>query len=244
MAKLEGISHSYALPNGSRKTVLNDIDLDLQPGGFYVILGRSGCGKSTLLRILAGLEQPEQGALCMSTDQVGVVFQEARLMPWLSVQANVSFLIQERLPAPEVQTRTHAMLETVGLSQVKDAWPNQLSGGMAQRVSIARALVAHPNLLLMDEPFSALDAFTRKQMQDELVQLWQRTGTTIVFVTHDIEEAVRLAQHVLVLENGSFALHFDITAPYPRSGAEPAVNHARQCLLHQLFSVPTAPQTL
>ena len=244
MAKLENITHSYALPDGSRKTVLHGIDLDLQSGGFYVILGRSGCGKSTLLRILAGLEKPEQGTLALRTDQVGVVFQEARLMPWLSVQANVSFLIQERLPAAEVKARTHAMLETVGLAQVKDAWPNQLSGGMAQRVSIARALVAQPTLLLMDEPFSALDAFTRKQMQDELVQLWQRTGTTIVFVTHDIEEAVRLAQHVLVLENGSFALQFDVKAPYPRSGAEPAVNHARQCLLNQLFSVFRAPLPL
>lgn len=240
MAELRHISHSYALPDGSQKTVLHDIDLTLQPGGFYVILGRSGCGKSTLLRLLAGLEQPEQGQIVLDNAQVGVVFQEARLMPWLNVQANVSFLIQERLPAAEVRARTLAMLDTVGLAQVKDAWPTQLSGGMAQRVSIARALVARPSLLLMDEPFSALDAFTRKQMQDELVQLWQSSGTTIVFVTHDIEEAVRLAQHVMVLEQGAFALQFDMTAPYPRSGAEAAVNHARQRLLQQLFAQPHA----
>ena len=236
MADLRGISHGYTLPDGSQKAVLNDIHLTLNRGGFHVILGRSGCGKSTLLRLLAGLALPQQGQINLADDTVGVVFQEPRLMPWLSVEDNVGFLIRGRLPQHQRRALVSSMLDTVGLSTLGAAWPSQLSGGMAQRVAIARALVSKPSLLLMDEPFGALDAFTRKQMQDELVQLWQRTGTTIVFVTHDIEEAVRLGQTILVLEEGRFALQFELDARYPRDGAEPAVNAARQKLLDQLFA--------
>ncbi len=235
MADLRGISHGYTLPGGSEKPVLHDINLTLNRGGFHVILGRSGCGKSTLLRLLAGLELPKQGQINLAGDTVGVVFQEPRLMPWLSVEDNVGFLIRGRIPQDQRSALVSAMLDTVGLAKFRTAWPGQLSGGMAQRVAIARALVSKPSLLLMDEPFGALDAFTRKQMQDELVQLWQRTGTTIVFVTHDIEEAVRLGRTILVLEAGRFALQFELDASYPRDGAEPAVNAARQKLLDQLF---------
>lgn len=240
MAELNAISHGYDLPSGARRQVLHDVSLSLKQGGFYTILGRSGCGKSTLLRLMAGLEKPDQGEIRLTEGAVGVVFQEARLMPWLSVAQNVGFLIKGRLPAAEVEARVSAMLQVVGLSQVRDSFPVQLSGGMAQRVAIARALVARPALLLMDEPFGALDAFTRKQMQDELVQIWRATGTTVIFVTHDIEEAVRLGEEILVLEEGRFALHFPLDASYPRTGAEPAVNAARQRLLDQLFARPCA----
>jgi len=234
MAELRRITHGYPLPDGGRKTVLQEVDLSLSRGGFHVILGRSGCGKSTLLRLIAGLETPDHADL--TGDKVGVVFQEPRLMPWLSVEENVGFLIKRRVAADELAARVAAMLRTVGLARVARAWPDQLSGGMAQRVAIARALVSRPGLLLMDEPFGALDAFTRKQMQDELVQIWRETGTTIVFVTHDIEEALRLGQTILVLEEGRFALKFALEASYPRDGAAPAVNAARQRLLDQLFA--------
>ena len=240
MAQLQAVSHSYPLPQGGRRQVLHDIDLQLQRGGFYTILGRSGCGKSTLLRLMAGLEAPEQGRIDLTEGAVGVVFQEPRLMPWLSVEENVGFLLKGRLPAPEVKARVAQMLQVVGLAQVAKSYPSALSGGMAQRVAIARALVTRPALLLMDEPFGALDAFTRKQMQDELVEIWAATGTTVVFVTHDIEEAVRLGQTILVLEEGRFGLEFNLEASYPRSGAEPAVNAARQRLLDQLFARPCA----
>lgn len=241
MADLRDISHGYALPDGNNKIVLRNISLALARGGFHVILGRSGCGKSTLLRLLSGIEQPQQGAIDLKNQTVGVVFQEPRLMPWLTVEDNIGFLIRGRLPADQRVARVSNMLNTVGLSHVGKAWPGQLSGGMSQRVAIARALVSKPDLLLMDEPFGALDAFTRKQMQDELIQLWQRTGTTIVFVTHDIEEAVRLGQTILVLEEGRFALTFKLDASYPRDGAEPAVNAARQKLLDQLFAPAPIP---
>jgi len=241
MAELRRITHGYPLPDGSRKTVLQDVDLTLSQGGFHVILGRSGCGKSTLLRLIAGLETPDHGRIDLTGDKVGVVFQEPRLMPWLSVEENVGFLIKGRVATDELAARVAAMLRTVGLARVARAWPDQLSGGMAQRVAIARALVSRPGLLLMDEPFGALDAFTRKQMQDELVQIWRETGTTIVFVTHDIEEALRLGQSILVLEEGRFALKFALEASYPRDGAEPAVNAARQRLLDQLFARTALP---
>ncbi len=240
MAELIAITHGYDLPSGARRQVLHGVSLSLSQGGFYTILGRSGCGKSTMLRLMAGLEKPDQGEIRLSEGAVGVVFQEARLMPWLTVAQNVAFLIKGRLPAAEVEARVSNMLQIVGLSQVRDSFPVQLSGGMAQRVAIARALVARPALLLMDEPFGALDAFTRKQMQEELVQIWRATGTTVIFVTHDIEEALRLGQDILVLEEGRFALHFPLDASYPRSGAEPAVNAARQRLLDQLFARPCA----
>lgn len=236
MAELKQINHGYPLPEGGRKMVLQNVDLSLAKGGFHVILGRSGCGKSTLLRLLAGIEAPESGKIDLSGDKVGVVFQEARLMPWLRVEENVGFLVKRRVAPDELASRVAGMLETVGMARVARAWPDQLSGGMAQRVAIARALVSRPGLLLMDEPFGALDAFTRKQMQDELVQIWRDTGTTIVFVTHDIEEALRLGQTILVLEEGQFALKFSLNASYPRDGAEPAVNAARQRLLNQLFA--------
>ena len=236
MSELRAVHHGYPLPDGRRRSVLQGIDLRLEKGGFYVMLGRSGCGKSTLLRLMAGLEKPDHGTFEHSGDSVGVVFQEPRLMPWLTVAQNAGFLLQSRLSQAEIEARVELALQTVGLSDVRDAWPNQLSGGMAQRVAIARALVGRPSLLLMDEPFGALDAFTRKQMQDDLVRIWCKLHQTIVFVTHDLEEAVRLGQTVLVIDEGRFSLRLDLDAPYPRSGAEPAVNHVRERLLNQLFT--------
>lgn len=238
MAELVSVSHGYDLAGGARCEVLHDLSLSLTSGGFHVVLGRSGSGKSTLLRLMAGLERPENGVINLSEDVVGVVFQEPRLMPWLSVEQNVGFLLKDRLDELEIKERTERLLKTVGLFNVRANWPSQLSGGMAQRVAIARALAQQPSLLLMDEPFGALDAFTRKQMQDELVQIWKATGTTIVFVTHDIEEAVRLGERILVIEGGRFGLQFELSANYPRDGAELAVNAARQRLLDQLFARP------
>ena len=242
MPEIHALSHSYPMPGGGRRQVLRNVDFTLREGGFHVILGRSGCGKSTLLRLMAGLETPETGRIDLDGASVGVVFQEPRLMPWMTVAQNVGFLIRNRLPRDEVARRTADALTTVGLGDVADAWPGQLSGGMAQRAAIARALVTEPRLLLMDEPFGALDAFTRKQMQEELVQLWQRFGPTVVFVTHDIEEALRLGQSIMVIEDGRFALTLDLGASYPRDGAEPAVNAARQRLIDQLFGRADLPQ--
>jgi sulfonate transport system ATP-binding protein len=240
MPELRNIRHGYRLPDGTRREVLQGIDLKLEQGGFYVLLGRSGCGKSTLLRLMAGLETPNAGQFEHTGESVGVVFQEPRLMPWLTVAQNAGFLLQSKLARPEIDLRVNRALKMVGLHDVRDAWPNQLSGGMAQRVAIARALVVQPALLLMDEPFGALDAFTRKQMQDDLIRIWRELGQTIVFVTHDLEEAVRLGQTILVIDQGRFTLRLDLDATYPRTGAEPAINAARQHLLDRLFACPNS----
>ncbi|MGO3126396.1 MAG: ABC transporter ATP-binding protein [Advenella sp.] len=240
MPELRNIRHGYRLPDGARREVLQGIDLKLNKGGFYVLLGRSGCGKSTLLRLMAGLETPNSGQFEHTGESVGVVFQEPRLMPWLTVAQNAGFLLQSKLARAEIDLRVNRALKMVGLHDVRDAWPNQLSGGMAQRVAIARALVVQPALLLMDEPFGALDAFTRKQMQDDLIRIWRELGQTIVFVTHDLEEAVRLGQTILVIDQGRFTLRLDLDTAYPRTGAEPAINTARQHLLDRLFACPNS----
>src|SRR5690606_14602169 len=140
MPELRNIRHGYRLPDGTRREVLQGIDLKLEQGGFYVLLGRSGCGKSTLLRLMAGLETPNAGQFEHTGESVGVVFQEPRLMPWLTVAQNAGFLLQSKLARPEIDLRVNRALKMVGLHDVRDAWPNQLSGGMAQRVAIARAL--------------------------------------------------------------------------------------------------------
>ncbi|PZQ48119.1 MAG: hypothetical protein DI556_14945 [Rhodovulum sulfidophilum] len=238
---LVGIRHGYDLPGGGRREVLRDLGLSFRPGGFHVILGRSGCGKSTLLRLIAGLERPDAGEITTGGARIGIVFQEPRLMPWLTVAGNAGFLVKGRGDAGETADRVARALATVGLTEAARQWPGQLSGGMAQRVAIARALVTEPEVLLMDEPFGALDAFTRKQMQDELVEIWARLGQTVVFITHDIDEALRLGQFIFVIEAGRVALDLALDASLPRGGAEPAVNAARQRLLDQLFARAAPP---
>lgn len=222
---------------------LADVNLAFARGSITTVVGRSGCGKTTLLRLLAGLEQPTSGELRRegSPTRTGVVFQEARLMPWLDALGNVSFGLRRRLPAPLVEERSRAALETVGLSAFADAMPSQLSGGMAQRVAIARALVTEPDLLLLDEPFAALDAFTRRAMQNELIAIWQKKRPTIVFVTHDVEEAVLLGQHVLELEGGRVIGHEPVDLPFPRDPTTAAVNDHRRRILANLTAPAREP---
>lgn len=186
--------------------VLRDFNLDIRDGEFVALVGASGVGKSTLLRVIAGLVKPTTGIVTRDhADTPGrrpfaLVFQDARLLPWRRVVRNVEFGL-EGLGLSKADRRRRALdaLDLVGLSDKADRWPHQLSGGQRQRVAIARALAVDPDLLMMDEPFGALDAITRQGLQDELVDLWQRTGKTILFVTHDIDEAVYLADRVVLL---------------------------------------------
>jgi NitT/TauT family transport system ATP-binding protein len=193
---------------GDRRLVaLDGIDLRVAEREIVAIVGRNGSGKSTLLRVISGLLPPDQGhVLAFGTSvtgvdaRIGLVFQEPRLLPWRDVLANVAFPLQlSGLERPERERRAHDALSLTGLSEFADALPSQLSGGMAQRASLARALVSRPSILLLDEPFSALDALTRERLDGELLSLWARTGTTIVLVTHSIPEAVFLADRVLVM---------------------------------------------
>ena len=196
---------------GTSSPAMSVVELDIAAGEFVCVVGASGCGKSTLLRVLAGFEEATTGQVSVATEPVrgpgperGVVFQDYGLFPWLTVQENVAYgPRQARLAKQEVEERTRHVLETVGLTRLTDSFPHQLSGGMQQRVAIARVLANQPAVLLMDEPFGALDALTRSSLQQELKRLHQETGTTVVFVTHSVEEAVFLADRVVVMAGGS-----------------------------------------
>jgi NitT/TauT family transport system ATP-binding protein len=192
---------------GTEVTALTDIDFEVAAGEFVVIVGPSGCGKSTLLDLLGGLSEPSGGRILVDGRPVtgpgldrGVVFQQYALLPWRTALANVQFGLEAKhVPRRERAERAREYLDLVGLSGFHDRYPHELSGGMKQRVAIARSLAFDPDVLLMDEPFAALDAQTRDGLQDELLRIWEKTGKTIVFITHGIEEAVYLGQRVAVL---------------------------------------------
>ena len=203
---VDGVSKTYADRAGLPVHALDGIDLIVESDEFVAVLGPSGCGKSTLLNMIAGLLTPTSGAVWMDGDvtpgraAAAMVFQEFALFPWRTVQANVEFGLEEMgVPAAERARRASAFIELTGLAGFEARYPHQLSGGMRQRVGIARALAVEPTVLLMDEPFSALDAQTRQLMQEELLGLWERTRKTIVYVTHNIHEAVYMADRVVVL---------------------------------------------
>jgi NitT/TauT family transport system ATP-binding protein len=213
---------------------LGDVSLAVNPGEFLSLLGPSGCGKSTVLRLVAGLSEPSAGTVAWSrTRELGFVFQEPTLMPWSRVLGNV--LLPLRLagtPRDEAETRARAALALVGLGGFERAFPRQLSGGMKMRVSIARALVTRPPLLLMDEPFAALDEITRLKLNDDLLALWLEQRFTTVFVTHSVFESVYLSSRILVMSArpGRIAADIAIDAPYPRSeGFRLSPDYAHHC---------------
>ena len=201
MAGIELRNIQKAYTAGERNLdVLNGIDLKLPEKSITVILGRSGCGKTTLLRLVGGLEEPDAGEIIFDVDhKTAFVFQESRLMPWLTVWDNVKFGLKKQEWDEKV---IQGIIDTVGLGGFEKAYPNQLSGGMQQRVAIARALAYEPSFIMMDEPFAALDFFTREQMQKELLRLQRERGVSILFVTHSIDEALLLGHKIVVVENG------------------------------------------
>jgi NitT/TauT family transport system ATP-binding protein len=223
---LDGISLSYRTNDGKRLLALDNIDLKVQPGEFLCIVGPSGCGKSTLLHLIAGLNQPTSGSVLMdnkpvtapSTERI-LIFQELGLFPWLKVGENVEFGMKMKgLSKAERRERVDYYLRLVHLSQFKDSYTHQLSGGMRQRVALARALATEPDVLLMDEPFAALDAQTRDLLHDELERLWAETGRTIIFVTHNVREAIRLGDRVALISfrPGKIKREYRVDLPRPR----------------------------
>ena len=251
---LQNLTKTYG-----NKTAVNITSLEIQPQTFTCIVGKSGCGKTTLLRLLAGLEIPDTNTKSITglPAKTAPVFQEPRLMPWLTVKENIMFSLkgQDKYTTNQQQATEHTnrqdnnamnpaaaspdkrcqqLLQELELTEAADLYPAQLSGGMAQRVSLGRTLFYDPDLILMDEPFSALDYFTRRNLQDMVLRLFQHQKKTILFVTHDVEEALLLGDRILVMENGSIKADMPVPLPFPRQAADPALQEMRQQILNLL----------
>ncbi len=235
------LSKSYRL-NGKPMQVLKDINLHIRSGESLAIVGASGSGKTTLLRVLAGLEDSDAGDVLVDGEAIqgvgaerAVIFQEPRLLPWLDVLDNVAFGLETRgLTREQARGRARHYVKLVGLQQFETAYPRQLSGGMAQRVGIARALAVQPEILLLDEPLGALDAMTKIGMQQELARIWRDEDVTTILVTHDLEEAIYLADRILILprEKGGEPRLIDIDLPRPRDRSAPEFVRHREELLN------------
>jgi sulfonate transport system ATP-binding protein len=240
--EIRDLAKSFVI-DGREHRVFRRIDLRIEPGEFVAIVGESGSGKTTLLRIIAGLEAADAGSVAVGGKRVdgvgnerGVVFQEPRLLPWQTVRKNVSLGLELRhLPRRVIDRRVDAFLELVGLDGFASAYPSQLSGGMAQRVGIARALATNPEILLLDEPLGALDAMTRLRMQRELERIWQERGVTMIMVTHDIDEAVYLADKVVVMSGAREGVGevMPVILPRPRDHSHSGFIALREALLHE-----------
>jgi len=234
--RLRGVTKSF-----DRQAVLHGIDLDIPAGQFVAIVGRSGCGKSTLLRLLAGLDQPTSGQIEIDDetdgwrDHVRLMFQEPRLLPWQRVAANVEVGLSHAPPGQDRRRQAMEALVQVGLSGREQEWPAILSGGQKQRVALARALVSHPQILAFDEPLGALDALTRIEMQALIEQVWEDKGFTAIVVTHDVSEAVALADRILLLDAGRVAMDVTVDLPRPRRRGDPAAAAIEGRILDRLL---------
>jgi len=243
--QIDAVSKQFRV-NGAPLSVLDGVDLSVAPGEFLTIVGASGCGKSTLLRLVAGLDTEFQGEVILDGKRVtepsldrGLVFQEPRLFPWLTVTQNVALgLLNAGLSKAARSRAVSDHIALVGLTGFQNAYPHQLSGGMAQRAAIARGLVNRPGVLLLDEPFGALDALTRARLQDELQRIWAAEGITMLLVTHDVEEAVYLGDRVVVMapRPGRIAAIFDVPQPRPRDRTNPALGRLRDRVMAALVS--------
>ena len=233
MLVLDRVGKTY--PNGVH--ALGGVSFEVELGEILAVIGGSGCGKSTLLRAIAGLDPPSEGAVVLDGERIGaphakigIIFQEPRLLPWLRVADNVGFGLAEQPKAARAQ-RVAAALKRVGLADKANVWPRELSGGQAQRVAIARALVPRPEVLLLDEPFSALDAFTRTDLQDHLLDLWADAMPTLLLVTHDVDEAIVLADRIMVMRPRSVFDEIAVDLPRPRDRQSAAFDFVKRRVL-------------
>ncbi|MES2205889.1 MAG: ABC transporter ATP-binding protein [Pseudomonadota bacterium] len=245
---IKHLSKHYPVRNKAPLSVLEDISLSIKPGEFVSIVGSSGCGKSTLLRLIIGLENDYVGDIQLDGHQIvgtsldrGIVFQEHRLFPWLTVEQNIGIgLLNADLSEASKRQTIQEHIALVGLEGFESAYPHQISGGMSQRVAIARALVNRPEVLLLDEPFGALDALTRTYLQQELHRIWEAEGITMILVTHDVEEAVYLGDRVVVMQPrpGRIKRIIDVPLPHPRDRASYAFSVLKEDVLSEFSEKP------
>lgn len=241
--EVRGVSRRFISPEGLEFTALSEVSLSVSAGQFVSLVGPSGCGKSTLLRLITGLDTPSTGELLVGSDPItgpsasrGLVFQDPNLFPWLTVRRNVQAGLVARGVLQEKQHEVDEFLRLVGLEAFANSFPHHLSGGMAQRVALARALINHPKILLLDEPLGALDAFTRMRMQDEVLRLWQARGTTILLVTHDIDEAIYMSDSIVIMSPrpGRIERIIPVDIPCPRDRSSPEFLRLRGDILELL----------
>src|SRR5215469_9754439 len=242
---VQQVSKSFPAPDDplTRRQALSNISLFIAPGGLVSLIGPSGCGKSTLLRLIAGLDAPDSGELFIGSDPInepsaerGLVFQDPNLFPWLTVRHNIEAGLVARGVLREKRNEVDEFMRLVGLEAFANAYPHHLSGGMAQRVALARALINHPKVLLLDEPLGALDAFTRMRMQDEVLRLWENRRTTMLLVTHDIDEAIYMSDRILIMTPtpGRIDRQIDIDLARPRDRTDDSFLRFRSEILEHL----------
>ena len=251
LIEIESVGRTYADTNGNAVEALQDISLSVRKGEFLSIIGPSGCGKTTLLRLLAGLDTPQAGRITLEGEKItapdpkrGCVFQQGSLFPWLTVEKNIASGLKARGIYKENKNDVGRFVGLIGLQGFEKSYPHQISGGMAQRVAIARALINRPVALLLDEPMGALDAFTRADLQDKLLEIWEKNGTTMVLVTHDVDEAVYLSDRIVIMtpRPGKISEIIDVDLPRPRDRAAGDFTALRGVILEKLHLASTRPQ--
>ncbi|MBQ3915299.1 MAG: ABC transporter ATP-binding protein [Ruminococcus sp.] len=241
--RFEGVKKNFVTLEGEKVNALSGVDLEIKKGDFVCLIGPSGCGKSTMLRLLAGLDTPTEGSIFINDTKVtkpnydrGLVFQDPNLFPWLNIYDNISFGLKVRKLFGERKKDVNEFIELVGLKGFEKSFPHQLSGGMCQRASLARALIGHPQALLLDEPLGALDAFTRMNMQDELLRIKKEQDMTMIMVTHDVDEAVYLADKIVVMTPRPAKIEsiIDVKLSQPRDRNNPEFIRLRSEILQIL----------
>ncbi len=242
--KLKDVSKSFSRVDSTEVTnAVTDVNISMYNGEFVSLVGTSGCGKSTILRMIAGLIAPTTGEITINGDKItapgpdiGMVFQKPTLFPWLTVEDNVAFSLKMQGKLKEGMEDVHRLINVIGLEKFKKDYPGQLSGGMAQRVALARAMISKPKILLMDEPLGALDAFTRMNMQNEILDMWQVNKQLVVMVTHDIDEAIHMSSRILVMEAhpGRIREEIKIDMDYPRNRSSSSFVEYRNHILDLL----------
>lgn len=242
---IQGVNKTFENPNPSEEDVvaLNGFSLDIEPGSFVSLIGPSGCGKSTLLRLIGGLDKATQGEIFLDGEKItkpgsdrGFAFQGSNLFPWLTVEKNIAFGLKARHIYREKKEDVHEFIKLVGLEGFEKSYPHQLSGGMCQRASLARALVGHPKVLLLDEPLGALDAFTRMNLQDEILNIWKEHNMTMIMVTHDVDEAIYMSDKVVVMSARPSKVEdiIEIELPRPRARIQDSFQIYRNKILEIL----------